>query len=1128
MRAGVRKWLQRKSPPLPTDTIQFSDFFQKALMLQFEVFVDAFISNLPDVLRKLRVDEDEQRQLSQAHEQDLDLERFLLIIAYAYEDRPNAAMAFWSDPDSNLAGFLHWASRRASTPLVTAFCEMLQAISENDDCATAAHEFLLDEASHSSGKLRKSQALTWARIFRELDFFSDKIRAKPVQPQTVRFRTGKPSNEQVESEPESAMMLECYLRLIGKLSSKSETTRQFLLQHPTYNMVETLFELASSPIPSRLRGCIFIAFKSLMSRKNTREAQVMWTCVDSWLTGGYASTTAGPTRTQQQSPTAFMDRILLDMSVGYDDPVAFVEFLLSLLLPASDSSSLNDGLPFPETLGSSYRMPGIEVYIDYVVGSVFATKANDLQDVNQARGLRLACIEFILTGLSTFNEDLIIMANETNLPIDSIIATTDLATYVRIHPFARIMEWMFNDKVMIALFNTISQDPAEVGNASPDSPLILGILRAVEVVSKVLDLQATYLELVRPIIKMHSGQRRQPVANPAYASFEDGLVSRMNLVVDLGNYCGMGHPDLTLACLKLLEKVSSSTKITTSWSGVGNKHHRNKAIIAMEANGEYEAISRAFISDLAAPLDLTREADAPNYITKIYILDFLYSCLQQMPNKPTIAHLLLGFKCGLDTVSIEGNSPFESQTSLFHTLLKVLLETPCNDSNGMRRWLVTLKARVMRVLHILWSSPLSAPIVIEELRENQFLFLLLIRELVIQPELPWEGNEVVAIEFPVTDGAVALLDFISLRGMTLEYIATELCLIAQGRLPGVKRRIYEALNGQVVGDANEPIQTPTVFDLYDFLIPTGVWDIALPPLQFFKNLDLSVCIETDSESNSVYNTERVREMLTLKRTEQQEPGALISPQDLAAIDREQDMIVEYLVSQNRQKQLRTQCLKVLQRWARLLLIMIESSDLKGTSETSFFLQAIQAILPSLEAFATERPEEALELAKIAKVLLYKFDLRDSGADEKDGKAIGNLIGDKLYQIFEVCLQAIGKWAGNAALRSVYYEICYRYLIAMADDGPLASSRAKTIKTIHVFGERLINVICDDAYGSEPSCQTSALVLLNALINVGHMESDNHVVETLNKLNFIGILVDSLRNVMREWHEVHRTGLFDAV
>jgi nuclear pore complex protein Nup205 len=203
--------------------------------------------------------------------------------------------------------------------------------------------------------------------------------------------------------------------------------------------------------------------------------------------------------------------------------------------------------------------------------------------------------------------------------------------------------------------------------------------------------------------------------------------------------------------------------------------------------------------------------------------------------------------------------------------------------------------------------------------------------------------------------------------------------------------------------------------------------------------------------------------------------------------------------------------------------MIESNDFKGSAQISFFLQALQSILPSLEAFASERPDEAFELAKLSKVLLFKLDLSAS-ADDKQGSAIGNLISDKLFQLFQICLQAIGKWAGTPELRSVYYCICYRYLTGMADQGPLTSNRPKTIKTIQVYGERLINVICDDAYGGEAHCQTSALILLNALISMGHQENEDYVVETLNRLNFIGILVDSLRNIMQEWHEVFTSGL----
>lgn len=1126
VRAGMRKWLQRKSSALPAESIPFSDFFQSCFTSQLEVFIDAFISNLPDVLRKLRVEEDEQRQLSQAHEQDLDLERFLLIIAYAYEGRPDAAANFWADPDSNLAGFMHWASRRASTPLVAAFCEMLQALSENDECATAAHEFLLDEGHHSSGKMRRAQSLTWTQIFKELDFFSDKIKQKPTPAPSTKYRANKPTADVVETEPESAMMLECYLRLMSKLSTESETTRQYLLQNATYNLVDMLYELASSPIPSRLRSCIFMALKAFMTRKSLQESHVMWSCLENWITGGYAVAGGGSIRQSQSQPLVSMDRILDEMSVAFEDSESFVQLLLTLISPADDCGTLNDSLPFSDNLGSSSRSPGVEVYVDFVVGLVFATRIQDIQDVHQTRVLRLTCLDFILTSLTTFNEDLIFMANQTNINIDKVISTTDLATYVRRHPFSRVMEWMFNDKVMEALFSTVHQKPAEIANAAPDSPLILGILRAVEVISKVLDLESTYVDIVRPLIKQQPGQHRQPVANAAYSSFEDSLVTRLNLIVDLGNFCGLGHPDVTLASLKLMEKMSSSQRITATWSGSARQAHRNKAVVAMEANGEYESIARSFKSELMAPLEHGREAESASYVTKRYILDFLFECLKNSPKRPSIAHLLLGFKCGVDSVSIDASGPFASRTSLFHGLVRLLLELPSSDPQGMRQWLISLKSRIMAVLQILWTSPLSSSLVIDELRENQFLFHLLLRESVIQPDLPWEGQPVAALHFPITEGALTLIDFMSLRSTILEYTAMELCMISQGRMPSVKRHIFEALNGQIIGDGNERIQTPTVFDLYDFLLPDGIWDTPPPPIQFYKDLDLSVCLTQDSDSTDVHNIDRVKDILHLRRNETQHQGAVISVQDLAAIEREEAGILEYLVSSDRQAQISVKSLNVLKSWSKLLLVMVESNDFEGTARTSFYLQALQAILPSLEAFATDRPAVAFDLAKLARVLLTKFDLKSAGTGDKQSKAIGNLVGDKLFQLFQICLQAIGSWAGGTELRTIYYEICYRYLIGVSED-PTSTSSIKAIKTVQVYGERLINVICDDAHSGEPSCQAAAYILLNALVNTSRQERDDHVVEMLNRLNFIGILVDSLRNIMHEWQGIFSNGKFNC-
>ncbi|PHH78159.1 hypothetical protein CDD82_3177 [Ophiocordyceps australis] len=1065
VRTGMRNWLLRRSTTLPSESIQFSSFFQQCLMAQLEVLIDAFITNLPDVIRRLRVEEDEQRQLSQAHEQDLDLERFLLLIAYAYEGRPDAALNFWSDAESNLAGFMQWASRRASTPLVTSFCEMLQAISANAECATAAHEFLLDEGHGSSVKMRRTLSLTWNQIFRELAYYCDMIKQKPTPTQTVRFRGPKMANEQLETEPESAMLLECYLRLMAKLASESEMARQFLLleasRAPT--VVGILFSLASSPIPPRLRGCIFMTLKALLTRKSKDESYAMWTCLETWVNGGYAVTATASLRHGQQPPPVSMERIFTEMSNGFEDPESFIQLLLALISPSKDSIQPIDWLPFPGNLGISSRYPGIEIYVDFVVGMVFANRSQEIQDKHQLRMLRLSCLEFMLACFDSFNENLIIISNTTKLVIDSLTA------YVCKHPFGRVMEWMYNDKVMKALFDTIHQDPREVANATSDSPLILSIQRAVEVISRVLDLEPTYQNLVKPPIKRHANSRREPVAHASYSSFADGLVTRLSLVVDLGRYCGMSYPDVTLACLKLLEKMSASSSIAASWSGSSILAHRNKAIVALEANGEHEPISRA-------------------YLAKLYILDFMLQSLKTTPNEPTIAHLLLGFRCGVDSLSVDPRGAFEQKTSLFHFLLKLFFEIPFGDTTGMRKWLIVLKCRIMRILRILWSNQISAPIVVKELRDEEFLFHLVIRQTVIQSNLLWEGQQVGHAEFPLTEGAPALVDFLALRSMALEYIGTELCLISQGRMPIVKRRIYEALNGQVMGEDNQFISTPTVFDLYDFLLPQGYWDVPPPSIQHYQHFDFSICIKNDADSNQVYNLDLVQDLILLARNQKYcKPGSLITRQEMAETDNERASIVSYLNSRNQRAQIAKQGLSVLKAWTRLVLLM--------------------AVLSSLNDFASDRPDEALELAKLARVLLCRFDVKSLDNRDSQGQAIGNLIGDKLYQ-------------------SVYYEICYRYLNSTPEEASLSTSHPRTSKTIHVYGERLISVICDDAYGSSPACQAAAMILLKALVYAGSYENDDYVIETLSRLNFIGILVDSLRNIMTDWHRVFKSGNAD--
>lgn len=1123
-RLGIRQWLQRKAPSL-VDAAPFSEYFQLALMIRLEMLVEGFISNMPDVLRKLRNEEDEQRQLNNNHEQDLDLERFLLIIAYSYEGRPDSAEDFWADPDSNLAGFLQWASRRASTPLVSAFCEMLHSISDNNACASSAHAFLKDEGQPAAGKMRKTHSLTWTQIFRELDYFTNKLQKPAAAPSHV-YRSGKPTSEQAEAEPESAMMLECYLRLITKLASQSDDVRIYLLQGE-FNLVEQLYQLVNVPGEKhgRLRSSAFYTLRALMNHKSELECRIMWGMLDDWATKAPAQTRQ-PATSNKQTPAATMRNKLADLARSFEEANALVQLLSSLIAPVSDSTLLNDRLPFPEELGAQNRMPGVDPYVDYVFGNVFAATSSNMHNSTQIRMLRLSCLEFALLCLDNFNESLLSLGHDAGIAVDSIISTTDLATYVKLHPFARVMEWMLNSRAMAALFaTTIPKDAEEItqiASAPPDSPTILSILRAVEVVTKVLELQALYTDVVRPLVR--DQPNKKPVTPTGYLSIEDGIMSNITLVVHLGRYCGMGHPDLTLACLKLLERVSSSLRIASAWSpGHVGQTHRNKAIVALEQMGDAESISGTFIAELTEPLDISRREMSPNYIIKVYILDFLFACLQATPNQPTIAHQLLGFECGIDFLSVKQDGAFQSGSSLFHEMLRVLVEIPFGpDDSDMWRWTIDLKFKIMRIVQALWTSPLSSSVILAELRDNDFIFHLLQREIRIQPQLLWDNVPMGGPEFLLSPSGMTFASFLALRAMTLDYASIELCSISQQRQPHLKRRLVEALNGQLKDADGEVTSIGGIFGLFDFLpADDQMSDVPEPSLAFYRDLKWNSCVQQDPDGNAVYDLDKVHQLLLLKRKEFGKQGMIATEQDIAAMDGEQDAVMEFLEYTNRFKQLASFRLRVLRSWTKVLLVMLEANELKGSDRTAFLLQALQVILPSLDNYASDHENEAVELAKLSKVLLFKVDF---SATEENSRVAGDLVGDKLYQLFQICLLAASRWPENAELRTLYYNICYRYLAGIVGEGKVfISSRRHAIKSIHVGGERLLGMICDDAERGDAKCSTAALILLGALVKIGIVENDLYVVETLNRINFIGVLVDSLRSVLRSWFEAIQAG-----
>ncbi|OAL46473.1 hypothetical protein IQ07DRAFT_590618 [Pyrenochaeta sp. DS3sAY3a] len=1123
-KTSMLSMLLQDAPVLGSDSAQPEEFFKILIMEQLQTFVDSFITHMPDTLRRLKSEEDDQRRRLQLHfqrstgEYPLHLERFMVIVAYAFDGFAEAADDFWSDKESNLYGFLQWAAKRQPTPRIAMFCEMLRAISTGQSNSDSAHKFLLEEGSSSSGKIRRTSSLSYTHIFNELTEFEKDIHEPKKAIQNVYAPSANPVDQIVE--PESATMLESYLRLLAHICRESATARAWILDLKEYDFAHICFGLCTDKVESGLRASAYDALSALLVGKDVLRANVMWNILDDWTVNGFYAGSK-PSNVIAAAPRDDFWNTLAD---GYDEPMAFVRLLQALVEPYPENEGLNDSLPFPEGLGSSRRMPGIETYIDFAMQQVFAERTQEVLDPLQRNVLRWTCLRFIVTCLSTFNENLVVFANKSNIPVDAVIDPSSLAAYVALHPFTRVMEWLFNDKVLKALFAACHHDVTEVDAAPSDSPLVESLLLGIEVMDLVMKLQATYLDIVKPVLKQQGSFQHSPVSNLSLASFEDAILNNLQIIVDLGLYCGTGHEALTIASLQLLEKLASSRKLAVSPAGFGQRSGRSKIVGILEKDNEAERIGRSLASLMRfSDEELEAGEDASGYIVKLRVLDFLNSCLATVSIRPTIAHILLGFSCGSNTVSIADDSLWANGQALFHNILLLGVEYPDNDGVEFIAWRSALKTRCWDVLQKLWRSPLTGAIVMEELRDNELLFIEAPRLAPITLDVPWEGLslaqglETAASEFSpffAGDPAFALQNFLQRRAAFLDYESRELRLTVKETMPTMKSRILSVLLGTTIRAGEDPVSNPNIFDLFDF-IEFAYPERGLPDQhRFFEGVNLTSCQE-EKDGCTQYSLPLLEQVIRLKVKYWRKEGRMTgSAEEELELSQEAAMLLTIFVDWNRRALLLRYHRDILQSWVQVVMVAVHNCDFENGARSSFILQTLQVILPKLEQAYSADIFTALQLAGLAESLVQKIDFESTAFDKT-----GDFANDRLSQLFRAALIGIYSPVSTPELREFCYQISFRYIHGSSHKAtPNSLLGRHTLNAIKNCGSQLLEVICDDAYSGQGTCKVSALLLLNALVSVATRQQSKHILESFASLNFIGVLVDNIKHIPEELRE----------
>jgi nuclear pore complex protein Nup205 len=1112
------------------------------LMEHFETFAESCIANMPDAVRRLKAEEDQLRlgllesrerihlgTLHSAKEAPMHLECFLVIIAFAYEHRPEAAEEFWIDPDGNLFGFLHWASKRQTVPRVSAFCEMLCAVSEGEDCSRSAHRFLLEEGQMPAKKLKRTASMSWAQMFAELQLYAARVgeRSSTMQNSGIPVRRTDPSQM---SEPESPLMLACYLRLTTHMCRHSSTARMWLLSHTSFDIRHTLLVLNCASIPAHLRASIFATLEALMTEKTLKIGEDMWSRLDSAFSGSLLSTSSRPAHLA--SAPAWSERLVFEVvSNSFEESNSFVSLLNSITSPSTDIEALHDALPFPESLGSTYRMPGIDPYIDLILGQIFAKKLPELQDKTPIWMLRCTCLDFIATCLSTFNEDLVVIANQVpDHSIDASMRASSLKSYVQLHPFSRTMEWLFNDDVARVLFAASHHDMAEVGGEDQSSPLVLSVLKSIQVMNLVFDMQATYLDLVRPLIKEQLSGRRQPVANSSIASFEDFVSNHPRIVADLSRYCGTGHLDLTLTSLSLLKKLSSSRKLNKNANPtLGRSSGPSKVIEMLESEVDSDQVARLIVEDLESDArEIETGPVAPGYQIKLEVFAFLNSCLAAIPNRPNIAHIFLGFSHAGNALILPPDGQFVTGLSLFHTILRLVQTYPFGTDGQLLSWMMQIKQVSLLVLRALWTSPLSSTLVVPELRQSLFLSSQFVEQPLVTQRSLWDGRSISSEEFLIQPSSNTLTYFLRYRSMLYEYAVTELRFASREGSSSMQAQILSTLMGNSTDVDGENVSHVSIFDLFDFADLDVSYDERVPDLTYLHGIDLNLCAMTGTQYAGVtYDISALGELVELKRIElmtlhYMQPS---SPEELQ-FKAEADILFVHVFATNQARQIQSARLPDLRCWVELIMVVVEVCQMDERSKTTLILQALQVILPRLERAMMESITEATEMARLVATLTKN--LKSGSLSNAAGRA-GDVINDRLFQLFRVCVRGIAAPQTSSALRDLFYTISSQYLARMTDETLVVPIlRRQSMQVIKSAGERFIDLACDDSFVGQEDSKTSALLLLNLLVCLAKQEESTYMVDSFVRLNYLGMLVDSIKNISVELQDTDPQGEFNSI
>lgn len=1023
-------------------------------------------------------------------------ETFLSLISSVYKDRPDAAREWWSSGE--LFNFLRLASDVWSPRFITSFLELLASLSAGPACALKAHEVLNSEAPGHLG------LVLWSTFFRTLHSYVQKICE---------------SMEVSELKSSEIGLLKAFFKLLSQCAKHSFTARRVLCENQHYRALTTLFQFLTGRVPVDMKAAILETIAAFCAPGEGSAAIVfqVWSLIEQCqviptLTLNMKrlqkvnSVFASSVRLYGLQPSG-TEGIVYDireieiLNQTYPETIALLGLIKALI------ENLKEGpmIFTVETLGSPSRVPGIRLYISFVIDEIFL-KVDEMPFRRPVEKLKIVslCFDIFVFCLELF-------------AVNSILADVDPAIsykgqpmestlrFLGLHPgFEVLSRFLSGGKATEALFAYLSTPVTAVNEGS--SPISLQLMKSVFTLTAIVfELQLPFLEKLCPAILSISDVFIYDMPS-SMAGLDQYFAYHKDCVVSVAMFINCYKSDvLCVKALGVLTYLSQSPYFKEP-DGV-SVHKMNRMAHLLASSEESLQILYGFVDRLDADsAEFTSDTvDDSTPSVKKAILELI---LRNVDSPiPSVAHFLLGYKLdrSISKADIPDPNDPEARISCFHSIIGLLTSGTPWSSSGQDVGRMTEERRLsiygsdaelwersLRLLFSLCSQPLTSGPTLRYLRNREDFAFKQFSALNLT-ELSQSSD--------MRQSSIRLWHLT----WTLKLLALELHNLALSGRQSQTSRILKSLFKATF--TNEPSYAEDSFDqsvgkirdILNFLDLREMEHASIDLSQsIFENLDYSKHIVLNDNEVLLYDMEDVMKALSEHIRKMEGQGGLSIPGGSLSAHEDMRAILSLLLQENHIREFNAAQIACVSSWSQLVRSALTQSGggvSQVLSENNLFL-----LLGTLLARLVDTDTSSSIVGVMSEVvLLVMVKIRDRGPTKSFEQAGTMEISEAVrHTVLRGIIECILSAGISSVSRGNYESALLSYLLLFAPKkglsrlevtlNSISSESLGNLEVLKSYGDKLLDQLCKDATDGDQVWRIVALSCLGCLLDLDSVKT----------------------------------------